>query len=980
MKSIGGFMSLSGLVMLVSLAGAADSKPGTDPFFNQQWHFKNVGQKYQKDLDDTRNFTVTGLPGADVSLAKMTLPLKLKRQVIVAVLDSGIDVGHEELKPLLLLNDKECKEGKVPTANTGDLDKNGLDGDCLGWNFTSTRFARLVQDDVGHGTHVSGLIASVAGNGIGVGGYSNDIRILPLKVYDDKEEGGAAAAATRRTNISDRVADALDYAVKRGAEVVNLSMGWPLVSHTEKVKAALDRTIKSGVIVVAGAGNDSHGSPIYPCAHAGVLCVGAMDGDGRVSGFSNLAGHVDIFGPGDQLLSTWPMAMTSDLFGIRGYEYRSGTSQASPLVAGAVAVLKGLFPEESSQAILGRLLSSVRQDLPLRIESGAPLTGLVSLSGAIQNSGQRAVRAFWKGSHLVDVDPKTAAVTLTLNLQNLTAESQEVRTDFAMAGVVGLQSALFRLAPYETRQIGARGRVSNATTQSRSRLQVTVAAARTTEVFEHELRLVGPLSAEAGTAVEFSPALKGLKALSAEELRSVAQLAGPQTAQRFLFSLRTEGEKLMVRLYEVSARGIATLGEIAIDGKPELYGGFPVAALDVDGDGTLEFAVGTVHKKEAKSDPTISISYFGPDMKPLFGDTLSLPVSLESALPTIRNAQMSKFSEGLWAPVVWTQGMMPKADKNPDGFAFEPKAEGALPFAFVPEKGKDGTWSVVPRSLMSFRINKMLRRATKIRTTQSITIVGMMARGMSDARDGKIRILVKTGSGPTVKYWILRGTAAEYLAGTPAVSPFESGGLDFEDQSFDETIVVDQSGAIGRGNQFFGLFTPTVGRIGYLDSRTGGTSIGGVIAVDTQNDREGLLGVIRSYQKGPDAIAFGEGTTQLQVTGKWNGRSVRSKLPIERSSFLPGQLFSQRFAAIVVDQDSKPALFWDNSPLFAPHIGAVVLENSGQLSEPLALSFRKPDQCRVLNPQLEGDRFFLTLQCFENDMKSWKLVVRSFQQ
>ncbi|MBX9766254.1 MAG: hypothetical protein K2X47_03200, partial [Bdellovibrionales bacterium] len=182
------------------------------------------------------------------------------------------------------------------------------------------------------------------------------------------------------------------------------------------------------------------------------------------------------------------------------------------------------------------------------------------------------------------------------------------------------------------------------------------------------------------------------------------------------------------------------------------------------------------------------------------------------------------------------------------------------------------------------------------------------------------------------------------------------------------------------GNQFFGLFTPTAGRVGYLDARTGGAPIGGVIPVNTQNDREGLLGVIRSYQKGPDAIAFGEGTTQLQVTGKWNGRVVGSKLPIERSSFLPGQLFSQRFAAIVVDQDAKPTLFWDNSPLFAPHIGAVVLENSGQLSEPLALSFRKPDQCRVLNPQLEGDQYFLTLQCFETETKAWKLVVRPFIQ
>ena len=979
MKStkVSGILSLAVMKSFV-VSGNLFASGTQDPFFNQQWHLKNVGQKYQKDLDDTRNYTIHGLVGADVSLGNLGLPLKLKRQVIVAVLDSGIDVGHEELKPLLLLNEKECKDGKVPTGPTGDPDKNGLEGDCLGWNYTSQRFSRLVQDDVGHGTHVAGLIASVGSNGVGVNGYSNDIRLLPLKVYDDAEEGGKAAAATKTTNISDRVANALDYAVLRGAEVVNLSMGWPLVSHTEKVKGALDRAIAKGVIIVAGAGNDSHGSPIYPCAHPGVLCVGAMDGDGKISSFSNLAGHVDIFGPGDQILSTWPMGMTSDLYGIRGYEYRSGTSQAAPLVSGGLAVLKGLFPEENSQQTLARLLGSVRRDLPLRADGNTALSGLLNLDAAVRGQKSRQVRAFWKGSHLIDVDPGTAEVRMVVSIQNLTNVTLTQRVDFQMSEVVGLAPLTVTLKPLETQSVLVQGRVVNLSSSAQSRVVMKVKVG--SEIFEHELRLVRPLSAAAGTAQELSPRLlPGMKELANEDLRSVTQLNGPQTARRFVYSSRTEGENLIVRLFEIGRVSVNAIGEVVIAGKQEIFAGFPVAALDMNGDGTLEFAIGTLQRNE-KNEPTgLAISYVDQKVKPLFGAAPTIPMALESVIPSVRNAQMSEVKKGRWTPVVWTEGQIPKKDQNPDPFAFEPKAEGALAFTFVPEKNEKGEWTVVSRSLMNFRIQRFLRQQLQMRPTQRISLLGMMARGSEDARLGRVRILIRTGTRRDPIYHVLRGTAAEFLAGKVELVPFQLGDAFLEQQSFDETIVVDSSGSIGRGNQFFGLYTPTRGRVNYLNPMADGLGVGGSMIVETGNDREGLLGVIRTYQKGADAVSFGEGTTELQVMGSWNGQRVRSTLPIERSSFLPGQLFSQRFAAIVVDRDAKPALFWDNSPLFAPHIGAMVLENSGRLTEPLALSFRKPENCRVLNPQLEGNQFYLTLQCVDAATKNWKLLVRPFE-
>jgi type VII secretion-associated serine protease mycosin len=233
-------------------------------------------------------------------LAKIKAPSAWARAtgagVTVAVIDTGVDAEHPDLA------------GKVLTGY--DVLKGTAGG---------------TTDGNGHGTHVAGIIGAVTGNGAGVAGVAPDAEILPVRVFGSDGAGF----------MSD-VAEGIVWAADHGADVINLSLGSPskLTALTEAVTYARNK----GATVVAAAGNErADGSPVsYPAADAGVIAVAATDANDRVTKFSNAGSYVDLAAPGSAVLSTYPTALTGG-----EYAAMSGTSMASPQVAGVVALLEG---------------------------------------------------------------------------------------------------------------------------------------------------------------------------------------------------------------------------------------------------------------------------------------------------------------------------------------------------------------------------------------------------------------------------------------------------------------------------------------------------------------------------------------------------------------------------------------------------------------------------------------------------------------
>ncbi len=172
-------------------------------------------------------------------------------------------------------------------------------------------------DPHGHGTHVAGSIAAVRNNGIGIAGVAPSARVLPIRVLDAQGSGS-----------SSDVARGITWAVDHGAEVINLSLGGP---HSQAVQTAVDYAESLGVVVVAAAGNAGVGGPPnYPAALEQVVAVASHEPNGAVSTFSTRGAYVDVAAPGSGILSTARDG---------SWVYMSGTSMATPHVAGVVALL-----------------------------------------------------------------------------------------------------------------------------------------------------------------------------------------------------------------------------------------------------------------------------------------------------------------------------------------------------------------------------------------------------------------------------------------------------------------------------------------------------------------------------------------------------------------------------------------------------------------------------------------------------------------
>jgi serine protease len=255
-------------------------------------------------------------------------PLSKGGGVIVAVIDTGVDARHPDLKGRVLAGHDFLGHGAVD------------------------RYVRPMTDRCGHGTHVAGTIAAGRNNGIGIAGAAPNVKILPVRVLDC---GG----------WSSDVAKGIVWAVNRGARVINLSLGGP--GPDSALAKAVRYARSQGAVVVAAAGNN-HGQcttgrnrTVYPGATTGAIGVGAVDASFSHACFSNTGAYVDISAPGVGVLSTLP-----------GDKYASwnGTSMATPHIAAAAALVLAYRPACTPDQVEYWLTSTARR-LPLYTQGDA---------------------------------------------------------------------------------------------------------------------------------------------------------------------------------------------------------------------------------------------------------------------------------------------------------------------------------------------------------------------------------------------------------------------------------------------------------------------------------------------------------------------------------------------------------------------------------------------------------------------------------
>jgi|GEM_PF-1227252 len=328
-----------------------------DTQFSALWGMQNTGQ-------------AGGTPGADIDATAAWDISTGSTNVIVAVTDSGVDYTHPDL-----------------AANMWS-DANGN----FGYDFANNDNDPM--DDLGHGTHVAGIIGAVGNNSNGVAGACWHVRIMAVKFIDANGQG----------SLSDSIAG-VQYAVSNGARVINASWGFapgvPL-SFLQPLYDAISAARDAGVIFVAAAGNDYGNNndvlPVYPASFDldNVISVMAVTNTDSVSGFSNYGlTSVDIGAPGgdgfpygpEDILSTYPGG---------GYAYMAGTSMASPHVAGACALILSIDPTLNSSEVKQIVLDTVDLTLPgLSISGGRLNLAAAAQEAAIDRTSPTPHTAGW---------------------------------------------------------------------------------------------------------------------------------------------------------------------------------------------------------------------------------------------------------------------------------------------------------------------------------------------------------------------------------------------------------------------------------------------------------------------------------------------------------------------------------------------------------------------------------------------------------
>ncbi|VAW65930.1 hypothetical protein MNBD_GAMMA10-1452, partial [hydrothermal vent metagenome] len=361
-----------------------------DPLFPDLWGLDNIGQ-------------TGGTPDADID-GPEAWDVQTGTRVVVAVIDSGLDYDHEDIVGNVWSN-----PGEIPNNGIDD-DNNGFIDDDKGWDFANNDNDPF--DDNRHGTHVSGTIAAVGNNAIGVTGVNWSAQIMPLKFLD------ATGAGTTANAIR-----AIEYATMMGAPVSNNS--WGGGAFSQALFDAIAAAGAAGQTFVAAAGNDGVNTdvtPSYPASYdlANIISVAATDDNDLLATFSNFGLiSVDLGAPGVDILSTTPPAAAggggmggmggmgggmgggggapAPAPGVSTYTSLSGTSMAAPHVTGAVALVLAGNP--------GATVAEVRNTILSSTDLIAALAGLTVTGGRLN-----AAAAVSTGGQVITVAPNTATV------------------------------------------------------------------------------------------------------------------------------------------------------------------------------------------------------------------------------------------------------------------------------------------------------------------------------------------------------------------------------------------------------------------------------------------------------------------------------------------------------------------------------------------------------------------------------------------
>jgi hypothetical protein len=909
--------------LLALLTGAATA---SDPMFSEQWGLKNSGQIIFRDESDIRQEQSRGIPGLDVDWPGLEYFSSdaPARDVIVAVIDSGIDEGHPEFQGRL-----------VP----------GRD------------FLRLnsVNDDTGHGTHIAGIIAANA-DGAGVVGMTPArVKLMPLKVLSRRTNSfvhcldeDAQPNRPCRTNrlITDIFADAIIHAIEAKVDVINLSLGWPQIINTPRVLRALDVAHERGIVVVAAAGNTNKDLPTWPCSHRTVICVGAVDNQGKLTTFTNHGGKVDLVAPGEWIVSTAPRSDESRALRRKNYEVKSGSSQAAPFVAAAAALLRLKNPEMSVAEIKARLYATARP-LGKDVDQRFVRFGLLQVKKAIEADSPKLASVLVKDLVTVPLS-ETGEFNFTLQIEKLLA------TDEPSVELEGLSADL----SIEGDRVRIRGQLSDLTQDSDVTVSFITRAHGQEARSQINLAFARNLRRQDLTNLELPGVTAGdvltIQGFYKEAHLGQVSVEGTPTSDihAYLIPQRANAEARQQRNMVVQ-----TIRANAADARVKLstvhlqdYGGvFAVFEKDVNFDGKSDLIV----YGRNFANRALVLSFFDLEGKPLFGEhsRWELPITTFEGLPmSNRDNQLGNFSwlklrtflGEIQVPYYQKTWLLPEQDNSTRLVDREPNGPASRLYYLEPQL-VDGKVRLRPRVVDSVSFKKNLRRSLNAGARELVTVDYILPQTSAERERGSARHLVSVGEGIRRRYSILEvSSPAEHrLLPHADQDGFQSGNHQLVTRRTEDNSVSENSFLLALFDRFNFRAKPVTGGVeAPWELRTSGW-------------RNPIAEIVGSFEGSDRRVLMFESRHHVYVYDQL-GRSTPNvhRLPINRDTSFSAMSFSETLQPVLVKESgvNQPSLSVDSTFIYGDRLYSMVAAPQG-FHRPVGLSVIIPQNCVPFKPQ-----------------------------
>lgn len=937
-------------IMTLSASFNAQGNPN-DQFFDKQWGNENIGQIISKGYNEIYSTTFEGVPGTDIGVSNIydQLPSIMKKEVTVAVIDSGIDLEHPDLKDNIKRNMPECLEnGNLDPQNKEDRDQNGLAGDCMGWNFTvpdNSPIGPRSYDNTGHGTHVAGIIAAISNNGIGISGVAPKIKVLPVKVLSKNSKNRIG-----KELITDIFAKGVRYATKMKVDVINMSLGWPLVMNTENIKNAVKEAVDSGIIVVVAAGNNSNGYPQFPCSYEGVICVSSISVDGTFSNFSNFGGKVDLLAPGDQILSLYPSKLHSKVFSLDGYEIKNGTSQAAPYVSAAAAILKSAFPNIKKEEVLARLAESTYFQRPVKDETKFANHGLINIEKSIKIEKKTTIRPSFKSLDIVQIDSLTKKFKFKLPIQNLWAKSKNIKVEISTnSNNIVLDKSIFNIPAMSTGEIKSikiSGKVKNMSAQSEFSISVKITDNGNAQgTFKNDMEFSKSLDlSEIETMYEIKPAAGAKKIEIVDKKKSqfilkpisdsykiadfpeyyIAQknTKKPKSTFDLLFFKKTPQNTMQERGKKISLENTKAvlsirIADMNLDGEKDY---FIISAATT---GRIDFVY----------------TFLDKDLNPLYGKYSTWKHSPKKTILGKDFSIMKYHSPKLGIiglPIYADIGLTPEEDLEEDPWGENPDQYINHIYYLEPQIN-GGEVNLRSRIVDTLNFRKSLRERLNIDWNDFVKVNHVEPQATEDRKKGITKVILSIGREYQNKYIQLKlKTSTDYKT-----MPLENNYMEFQGARVKTLIKIDNNKFDSSAGSIIYKY-PTDASIRQLIF-DGSTQPIADMSYQQKDIRDTFSGLLRTYNNNGEIVGLYQSRYHIIAISPNKETQI---VPMNRFSFLNKTEFSDRIYSVVAsDGDKKvPAILVDHTDISKNRIYLLKYMNN-KLIKPIKTNLALPDNC-----------------------------------